>query len=273
MTIYKAALIQGIGRIFSLPRLSIPLILTLGLTLGAVLSVIAIASALLLQPLRGVKDESLIRTLNYDFKMSDQITVSYWNMRQLANFNESFKHLGTWAGLSTSNQDITVDETKIHVTQHLASNNILDVLGTTLIQGQDTQIENVEDFIWISKTLWQNVFASATDVIGKQITINDKSYAIAGVLEDLLAAQSREPVLPEQVWVITDLNALIGQPETGSIGGQLQRILLKANNTTPVMPDLDSITRWMEDYVSTYTDEQIATGFLNAIHPQRSEDL
>ncbi len=265
MNIYKTAFFNGVGRIFTLPRLSIPLILTLGLTLGAVLSVISIASALLLQPLQGVKDGDSIETLEFNLKMSDQLTVSYWNMRQLANFNESFKHLGTWAGISSGGQDIVIGDTKVHVTQHLASNTILDVLGTTLIQGQDTQIENVQDFVWISETLWQTSFSSATDVIGKQITINDKTFAIAGILEDLIAAESQESILASQIWRITDLNQLVGQPENGNIGGQLQRILIKSNNSVFEMPDLDSLNKWLEDYVSTYTDEQVATGFLNAI--------
>ena len=56
MSLLKKALYQGINRIFSLPRLSVPLILTLGLTLGAVLSVVSISSTLLYQPLKGVKN-------------------------------------------------------------------------------------------------------------------------------------------------------------------------------------------------------------------------
>jgi hypothetical protein len=38
MSLMKKALFNGVARVFLLPRLSIPLILTLGLTLGAVLS-------------------------------------------------------------------------------------------------------------------------------------------------------------------------------------------------------------------------------------------
>jgi predicted permease len=265
MNIYKTAFMNGVGRIFLLPRLSVPLILTLGLTLGAVLSVIAIASALLFQPLQGVKDGESIKTLDFNLRMSEQLIVSYWNMRQLANFNESFKHIGTWAGISSAGKNIVIGDTNVRVTQHLASNNILDVLGTTLIQGQDTQIENVQDFIWISNSLWQSSFAGTPDIVGKQINVDDKTYSIAGVLEDLIASESRGPVYTDQVWLITDLDDLIGKPESGNLGGQLQHLLLKATTESPNVPDLDTINEWVEDYVSTYTDEQRATGFLNGI--------
>ncbi|TDF34501.1 FtsX-like permease family protein [Alteromonadaceae bacterium M269] len=265
MNIYKTALFNGVSRIFLLPRLSIPLILTLGLTLGAVLSVIAIASALMFQPLQGVKDETSIKTLEFKLRMSEELTVSYWNMRQLANFNEAFKHLGTWAGITTSGQDVLINDTNVHVTQHLASQNILDVLGTTLIRGQGTQIENVQDFIWISNTLWQTSFSGSDDAIGKQVVINDKPYAIAGIIEDLTAVDSNEPVLADQIWLINDLNTLVGQPEDGNLGSQFESILLKANNNSSPMPDKEAIEKWMEDYITTYTEEPIATGLFNAL--------
>ena len=80
MSLFKKSLYQGIIRVFSLPRLSVPLILTLGLTLGAVLSVISISSTLLYQPLQGIKNEASLQTFDYQFKMSDTLSVSYWNM-------------------------------------------------------------------------------------------------------------------------------------------------------------------------------------------------
>ena len=90
MSLMKKALLNGIARIFSLPRLSIPLILTLGLTLGAVLSVIAISSTLLYQPLQGVKNESNLQTYEYRMKVSESLRVSYWNMNRLVAFSERF---------------------------------------------------------------------------------------------------------------------------------------------------------------------------------------
>ncbi len=57
MSLYQKAFFNGIARIFTLPRLSLPLILTLGLTLGAVLTVVTISNTLLVQPLRGIDNE------------------------------------------------------------------------------------------------------------------------------------------------------------------------------------------------------------------------
>jgi len=107
MSVYSKAISSGISRIFALPRLSVPLIITLGLTLGAVLSVIAISSALLLKPLQGVQNEQSIQTFQYRLKVSDTLSVSYWNMTRLAKFNDSFSDKGTWADRWSFNANIT----------------------------------------------------------------------------------------------------------------------------------------------------------------------
>ena len=91
MSLYQKAFISGIARVFSLPRLSIPLIVTLGLTLGAVLSVIAISSTLFLKPLKGVNNEDSIQTFQFQMQFSKDMSISYWNLRRLADFNETYK--------------------------------------------------------------------------------------------------------------------------------------------------------------------------------------
>ena len=55
MRLHGNAFMQGISRIFTLPRLSLPLISTLGLTLAAVLTVVGVANTLLFQPLPDIK--------------------------------------------------------------------------------------------------------------------------------------------------------------------------------------------------------------------------
>ena len=163
---------SGISRIFALPRLSIPLILTLGLTLGAVLSVIAISSSLLYKPLQGVKDEDSIQSFEYRLKVSDSMSISYWNMRRLADFNQSYKDLGIWAGIASNEQDVIIDNVTYPTTQHSASNTILEVLGTTLIKGQNVTIDKPDDYVWISNSLWRQVYSGLDNAIGKTILIN-----------------------------------------------------------------------------------------------------
>lgn len=265
MSLYSKAISAGITRIFALPRLSIPLIVTLGLTLGAVLSVIAISSALLIQPLQGVQNEQTIQTLQYRLKVSNTLSVSYWNMNRLAKFNESFSDKGTWAGIASSEQNVIIDDITYPTTLHDASNTILDVLGTRLIKGQSVDIENPEDYIWISHTLWQQRFSGLDSAMGKQISIDSQSYVIAGVIEDLLAVESAEPVLSQQVWKITNLESQLKEPETGDISGELDSLLLKVHSSGTVLPTQDEVAQWIEKLIGNITNERLAQGFLNFI--------
>ncbi|MCJ8270386.1 MAG: ABC transporter permease [Psychrosphaera sp.] len=199
MNIYQKAFLKGIGRIFTLPRLSIPLIITLGLTLGAVLSVIAISSSLLYQPLKGVKNEQSIDTYSLRVSISKDISASFWNTNRLADINEKFKDQGIWAAISASEAEVNIDDINFGVTRYFASNTILDVLGTQLIKGEGVSIANPEKYIWISNSLWQQAFGGADSAIGRIVKFADQDVIIAGVLEDLMAVQSEETIIGAQI--------------------------------------------------------------------------
>tara|TARA_R110000782_G_scaffold65251_9_gene132907 strand:+ start:2809 stop:5304 length:2496 start_codon:yes stop_codon:yes gene_type:complete len=251
MSLTKKALINGIARIFSLPRLSIPLILTLGLTLGAVLSVIAISSTLLYQPLQGVKNESKLQTFEYRFNMSETLSVSYWNMHRLAAFSERFADIGEWAGITPNEQDITINETIYPATSYTASNNILAVLGTQLLLGDDVTIASPSKYVWISQSLWQSAYGGVKSVIGKQLKANNQNYIIAGVIEDVLAISSNQAILNQQVWFISDLNAVKTQPDNiGNISNEIDYLLVKTSTGQAKLPTLAQTDEWLINYIS-----------------------
>jgi len=267
MSLYQKAFISGIARVFSLPRLSIPLIVTLGLTLGAVLSVIAISATLFLKPLKGVNNEDNIQTFQYRLQFTKDMSISYWNMRRLADFNETFKNLGTWAGISSFNdQNVTINNVTYSTTQFSASDTILNVLGTQLLKGQDVSIESPNESIWISNTLWQQAFSGDDSAIGKQIMHNNKNYIIAGVIEDLLDVTSESPVQQQQIWFITNLSDLLGTPEAGAVRNDIDALLLKANNINSTPPSEQQTKEWMQEFITNNTPEENVQGYLRFIN-------
>jgi len=272
MSLFKKSLTQGITRVFSLPRLSVPLILTLGLTLGAVLSVISISSTLLYQPLQGIKNEASLQTLDYRFKMSDTLSVSYWNMNRLADFSEQFGDLGEWAGIAPSEQDIVVNNTTFATTRYDASNNILSVLGSQLLLGDDVNIESPEKSVWISESLWQNAFAGVKSVIGKQITITNKNYIIAGVIEDVMAIKSNQAIIAQQVWFITNLDQIKAKTDNvGNISNEIDNLILKSANGQATMPSQAQVDAWLEDYVTRNVDGDQVQMFLDFMNNTNKE--
>jgi len=251
MSLMKKALFNGVARVFSLPRLSIPLILTLGLTLGAVLSVIAISSTLLYQPLQGVKNEGSLQTFEYRFKMSETLSVSYWNMNRLAAFSERFADLGEWAGITANDQDIAINEIIYPTTGYNASNNILNVLGAKLLLGDDITMASPAKYVWISESLWQSAYGGVKSVLGKQLKANNQNYIIAGVIEDVMAINSSQEILNQQVWFITDLNEIKSQPDNiGNISNEIDSLIVKSLNGQAKLPTLAQTDEWLIDYIT-----------------------
>jgi len=274
MSLYKKAFFQGIGRIFSLPRLSIPLILTLGLTLGAVLSVIAISSTLLYQPLQGVNNETKLQTLDYRFKMSETVSVSYWTMRRLAAISDHFADLGEWAGIAPSEQDVQINNAVFATTRYDASNNILDVLGSSLLLGDNVNIASPEKYVWISESLWKSGYASSKSVLGKQLTVSNQNYIIAGVIEDVISVKSNEEILAQQVWFIQDLAVVKTLPaNVGNINNELDFLILKSATGQATMPTQAQLDQWLVDYVKANVDGDNAQRFLDFLSTTNKETI
>jgi len=251
MSLMQKALFNGVARVFSLPRLSIPLILTLGLTLGAVLSVIAISSTLLYQPLQGVKNEDSLQTFEYRLKMSETLSVSYWNMNRLAAFSERFADIGEWAGITPNEQDVAINDTLYPTTAYNASNNILDILGATLLLGDDVTMASPAKYVWISESLWQSAYGGVKSVLGKQLNANNKDYIIAGVIEDVMAINSFQEILHQQVWFISDLNEVKAQPDNvGNVSGEIDYLIVKSPDGQAKLPTLAQTDEWLVDYIT-----------------------
>ncbi|MFT6207936.1 MAG: putative permease [Colwellia sp.] len=265
MSLYKKAFFQGIDRVFSLPRLSVPLILTLGLTLGAVLSAVTISSSLLYKPLQGVPNEAKIKTIKYDLKMSGQLVIPFWNFRRLAGIVENFGDLGTWSAINATEQEVSINNASFPATSFNASNTILEVLGTKLLLGDDVKITDPEKYVWISNSLWQTAYSGAKSAIGKQININDQQLIIAGVIEDLMAIESQEPILAQQIWKIKNLNKLNKEPESLNIDGEIQSLLLKANNATIKAPTKEQLNQWLNNHINTHSPAEAAPLFIKFI--------
>jgi len=266
MSLIKKSFFHGIARVFSLPRLSVPLILTLGLTLGAVLSVIAISSTLLYQPLPGIKNESTLQTFELNFKPSEVLNISYWNMRRLASFTKEFEDLGQWAGISASDQDVLINDVLYPTTRYDASNNILEILGTKLLLGDDVTIASPDKYVWISESLWQHGYSGVKSVIGKQLLANNQAYIIAGVIEDVMAVNSDEAILHQQAWFITDLSQVLSEPaDVGAIRNELSFLINKSADGKAVLPSEEQTKQWLDDYIRKNVGDENLQETLNFI--------
>ncbi len=239
MSLYQKAFLKGVIRIFSLPKLSIPLILTLGLTLGALLTVVAISSTLLWQPLTGVANEKDIVAIKYDVAFGSA-NVPLIDAAKFTDLSRFFDHYGEWAYLSSQKTEIKINETQYSINKNVASDNILSMLGTTLIKGQDVTIEQADKYIWISNSLWQSAYQGQPSVLGMHLNIENKNYIIAGIIEDVLAIKSPSYMdmqeNAEQIWLIENLTTTHKKLDKVGFQNTFATLLLKPHKINDALP-------------------------------------
>jgi len=251
MSLETKALSRGIKRIFAIPRLSLSLIIALGSTLGAVLCVIAIASALIVKPLPGVSNSHQLQAIKMDVSFGGALTIPVFTPHIVNHASTYFKDVGEWAAINASKKQITLDEIDYATTYFTASSNITDVLGTKLLRGQAVDSNAEKDQVWISNSLWKSAFSGLDSTIGKSIIIQEKTYIIAGILEDVLAIKSSQELLAQQVWFISNYEKAVGFTD-GRLGSNaLESVIVKLRTPQTVMPNEQEIKEWFSTYIDT----------------------
>lgn len=267
MSLYQRALLQGIAKIFTLPRLSVPLMVTLGFTLGAVLCVLAVISVLQLKPLPGVSKEANLYSLSIEMALSEQLKVPMMDLRRFAYFKKHFAKYGIWSVFNQRDEQLNINDQNLAITEFTASRRILDVLGLPLIKGENPDIDEVAGKIWISNSLWRTAYSGREDILGKTLSYKSKTYQISGILPDFTAVDSEKIVVLQQIWLISNENAQFKKAEEGKLNGSYEKILLR--KTTNNLPT----THQLLDWNTQYTDEQIASEELKDIFKVRKKQL
>ncbi len=262
MNNYIDNLYFGVIRLFRQPQKSLVLMLTLGFTLAALMSVFAVYSGLILKPLAGIEDESNLSSLQYNFKLSDEVVVPFWSMKRLYSFQKRFDEYGEWALESSQNKELIIERNSVKVTHVTASSNIFSVLRTSILRGVQPNDNNTQDAIWISKSLWKDVFDEDNEIFNNPTLIDNKLVLVVGVVEDVHALKSDESILSRQIWSLTNLkNANLEQSESGSLEARFASALVREKASNLSLPSLDNIDKWRQTYLLQNMESNSAKGF------------
>ena len=261
MKLYINAFKQGIARVFILPRLSLPLISTLGLTLAAVLTVVAVANTLLFKPLPDINETDLHHVeLNLEF--NEGLVVPFFSdIRRVASAKQYWGKQLDWGYISPSNTNVNIANNDINVTMLNASTGTPELLGLELLSGQSSTIENAEEGIWISKSLWQSVYGSASDITHMMLRVEGNDYPVFGVINNYTSINTvsvGDDALG-QVWRFEALDASLTSPDTITLNLGPITVVRGPKSALPQTSDLES---WCVDYVNNDITEERARDFL-----------
>jgi predicted permease len=172
----------GARMLWKQPGFTIVIVITLALGIGANAALFSVVNGVLLNPLPYPQPEQLV-TLHASKPNFDAGSVSYLNFLDWQKENRTFAAMAVTRSSSFTLTDAGEAE---RVSAQLVSTDYFTVLGVAPAPGRNFAPGENETgaapVAIISASLWQRKFGSATDVLGKGLRLDDRSYTIIGVI-------------------------------------------------------------------------------------------
>jgi predicted permease len=172
----------GARMLWKQPGFTAVVVATLALGIGANAALFSVVSGVLLNPLPYPQPEQLV-TLHQSKPNFETGAIPYPNFRDWQKENQTFSAMaisrpsgfsliGTGEADRVSGRWVSADFFSVL--------GVKPALGRAFAPGEDEP--GVGPVVLISADLWQRKFGAAPDVLGKSLTLDDKSYTIVGVL-------------------------------------------------------------------------------------------
>lgn len=164
------------------PGFTLIAVLTLALGIGANTAIFSVVNSVLLNPLPFPESDRLV-SFHQSKPNFETGAIPYPNFRDLQNSNSSFSSMAVSRPFGFSLIGIGDAES---VSGNYVTADFFNVLGVKTALGRNFIAKEDEigatPVVIIASQLWKRKFNSAHDIIGKSITLDDKSYTVAGVL-------------------------------------------------------------------------------------------
>jgi predicted permease len=172
----------GVRMLRKSPAFTAVAVITLALGVGANTALFSVINGVLLSPLPFPQPDQLV-TVHENKPNFEGGSVSYPNFRDWQKDNHTFASLAVARPYAFSLTGIGEAE---QITGEFTSSDFFSLLGVNPVAGrtfaQDEDQVGAGPVALISEGLWQRKFGSATDVLGKNITLDAKGYTIVGVI-------------------------------------------------------------------------------------------
>ncbi len=183
------------------PGFTVAVVLTLAFGIGANASIFSFVNAILLQPLPEITDPDRLVELGRTQDGRGFGAFSYRELTDYRNRNQVFS--GVMAYGSVVLDLGGAGETR-RVRGALVSSNYFVVLGTHTALGRTFSIDEEQSpgahpVAVISHSLWQSRFGADADIVGTALTLNGRSFVVAGVAAEGFRGHEWETT--HDIWV------------------------------------------------------------------------
>jgi macrolide transport system ATP-binding/permease protein len=165
------------------PGVTVAIVLTLGLAIGANTTIFSWVDALVLSPLPGTQRPAELVVLKFATATRDDLSFSYPNYRDVRDSQPGgLTGIAVKDMLAVSLRVGTNAPERIWI--EVVSGNIFDVLGVRTALGRPLQTGDETDrqpVAVISDALWRTRFNSDPDIVGRPLTLNGHAVSVVGV--------------------------------------------------------------------------------------------
>jgi predicted permease len=194
----------GLRVLWKNPRFLTVAVLTLALGIGANTALFSVVNGVLLNPLPYPHPEELV-TLHESKPNFSTGSISFPNFLDWQRENQTFSSMAVQRGtsfiLSGLGEAEQIDAQFVS-SEFFRQLGVVPAIGRDFAPGED--LVGAAPVAMITAGFWKRKFGSASDVIGKSLTLDGKGYTIVGVVPenfDLLGAmRSRELYVPVGQW-------------------------------------------------------------------------
>jgi predicted permease len=250
----------GLRMLVKNPIFTLTVVLTLAIGIGASTAIFSVVNGVLLQPLPYAEPDRLVY-FHWELERGLSHTASATKFLFCKEHVSAFQDVAAYDA-RVSRYNIVGGDAPDRVEGRRVSENFFRTLGINPILGRGFLPEegylNGPRVAVLSYSLWQRYFGGSTQVIDRQVTINDRSYTVVGVLpQDFQFAPAADLWMPLQVAPDAqdraNLYPMIGRLKAGITQSQAEADINSVlNQFKDVYPDLTLNDKRM--YLTGYQD-------------------
>lgn len=201
----------GARMLLKSPGITFVVILALALGIGANTAIFSVVNSVLLRPLPYDEADRLV-FLNERSQALDTMSISYPNFKDWREQNSSFEKIGVY---NRGSYNLTGSGEPERFVAAQASADLFAALRVNAALGR--LYTNEEDqpggtpVVMLSHGLWQKRFGGQESILNQQLTLNNKSYTVIGIMPETFKFPSRA-----ELWV--PVGQLSGQDSWQSRG-------------------------------------------------------
>jgi predicted permease len=233
-------------------------VMTLGLGIGANVTIYSWVETMVRRPLHGVADPDRIVALNRTTRTRNTLSVSYPDFVDFRQRRpESVEDLIAFTLLP---MNLRTGGDPLRVFGQLVSGNYFDVLGARPALGrgflpEEDRTPNSHPVVVFSDNFWKRQFAGDPSVVGRTVTLNGRAFTVIGVAP--AGFRGSEGFLNIDAWVPMMMqSALSGPDRLSARGNSWLESLVKLKpgvSISRAQADFDVLAR---DLAAAYADDE-----------------